>query len=629
MYIAKLMVVGEGRAGKTSTVRSLLGQDFNPEWDSTVGAHVQHAKATQGGGSWGQVTKENKMDHLVTAAAQLAQMPEKKLFLHEQMAKQRKKRKPFRFRKVAEPPEEKEEEIPERTGSSESESESRNGPKPVKVEARPVNMETAEMRGELNLTLVKEANAEKDTVKFVVWDYGGQEVFYSLHHLFLTKYGVYLLVFNVLEYMTARESSEQYLTFWMKSIRMHAKDAPLLLIGTFVDKLDEASIDLQTVEVALAGLVKEFTQLQRNKTEKLSFFPLDNRNSSGVKSIRDAIEECTRQQAFLYSEVPVRWLRCLDLVTKDEERSWVSLKELKQFAKEADILGVSEVEAMLHYFNELGVVLYFDNTISLQQKVIIRPQWLIDQLGLVIRDAKVHKHSTKHYESLGLGQDLRELCDNAIASRDLLDEMFGSHTTADFLIDLMRRVMLLSDWGFSGSDSAVYLVPSLLPTHGPAMELEQQAVEWMKCKCDFGASFLPVGCFQRLVCLMIEYAQRQGTSEIPKVYQDCALIVLDQSEHTLFLRQEEEAIFIGVAPAEINVAEKYLQVVKTMLRKLNTDAMSGGLKWDILYEEDADKFVLREELTAGSAWSKVTAAKETASFQHTEHLDLDSFMDAL
>ena len=556
-------------------------------------------------------------------------MPEKKEFLHNQMEKQKKTNKTdaksdLEGSSAEQKEDERTIEAPEEAGM-----EGRNGPRPMQVEAKPIHLETAEIRGELNLTLVKEAHEEKDMVKFVVWDYGGQEVFYSLHHLFLTRYGVYLLVFNLHEFMTDRTTSEQYLTFWLKSIGMHAKEAPLLLIGTFVDKLEEASIDLQTVEEEIAELVSWSSQLQRNEPQNLSFFPLDNRNAVGVEPIRGAVEESARNQAFLYSQVPLRWLRCLDVITHDEERSWVSLQELKAVAKEADILGASEVDSMLHYFNELGVVLYFDSTVSLQQKVIIRPQWLIDQIGLVIRDVLIHKHRTQHYAKIGLGQDIRELCDHAIASRDLLDKMFGSRSNSDFLIDLMRRVMLLSDWGFSTSESKLYVVPSLLPKYGPTEELEQSAEEWMKCKYDFSTSFLPVGCFQRLVCLLVEYAQRQGTSETPKVYQDCALIVLDQSGHTLYLSLEDEAILVAVAPVEHSVGKKYLQVLRTMLRKLNTDAMSGGLKWQVLYQEQAQSFVPIEKLPAESVWSKEGAGEDTVAYEKVKHLDLDSFMDAL
>lgn len=37
---SKLMLIGEGKVGKTATVRSLLNRKFDPEWKSTVGIHV-------------------------------------------------------------------------------------------------------------------------------------------------------------------------------------------------------------------------------------------------------------------------------------------------------------------------------------------------------------------------------------------------------------------------------------------------------------------------------------------------------------------------------------------------------------------------------------------------------------
>lgn len=50
---SKLMVIGQGRAGKSATVRSLLGQTFEPNLPSTVGAHVSqsvvHSSSTSDG----------------------------------------------------------------------------------------------------------------------------------------------------------------------------------------------------------------------------------------------------------------------------------------------------------------------------------------------------------------------------------------------------------------------------------------------------------------------------------------------------------------------------------------------------------------------------------------------------
>ena len=50
---AKLMIVGQGRAGKTATVRSLLGKPFSKSLDSTIGASLSQTETTaDGSSSW-------------------------------------------------------------------------------------------------------------------------------------------------------------------------------------------------------------------------------------------------------------------------------------------------------------------------------------------------------------------------------------------------------------------------------------------------------------------------------------------------------------------------------------------------------------------------------------------------
>ena len=65
-------------------------------------------------------------------------------------------------------------------------------------------------------------------------DYGGQKVFYSLHHLFLTKNGVYLLIFDLRQVLDSdAENAFAYLSFWLNVVWLHAPNTPVLLVGTF------------------------------------------------------------------------------------------------------------------------------------------------------------------------------------------------------------------------------------------------------------------------------------------------------------------------------------------------------------------------------------------------------------
>ena len=62
-------------------------------------------------------------------------------------------------------------------------------------------------------------------------------MFYSLHHIFLTRYGIYLVVFDMRKILSKEESrnAKEYLEFWLKSIKAHAPNAKFILVGTHHD----------------------------------------------------------------------------------------------------------------------------------------------------------------------------------------------------------------------------------------------------------------------------------------------------------------------------------------------------------------------------------------------------------
>src|SRR6202012_1818750 len=92
------------------------------------------------------------------------------------------------------------------------------------------------------LNLMNDDNKMK--ISLSIWDLGGQEVFYALHHLFLTKYAVYLCIFDMRQMISDKEEdrllSMNYTNFWLRSIEMHARGAPIFLIGTFKDVISSS-----------------------------------------------------------------------------------------------------------------------------------------------------------------------------------------------------------------------------------------------------------------------------------------------------------------------------------------------------------------------------------------------------
>ena len=85
-----------------------------------------------------------------------------------------------------------------------------------------------------------EEDGTEESIIFSVWDYGGQEVFSPLHPLFLTRYGVYVIVFSMVEMADNETNCLSFLRFWLYSAAVHASGpdgdtAPIIIAGTHKD----------------------------------------------------------------------------------------------------------------------------------------------------------------------------------------------------------------------------------------------------------------------------------------------------------------------------------------------------------------------------------------------------------
>ena len=152
-------------------------------------------------------------------------------------------------------------------------------------------------------------------------------------------------------------------------------------------------------------------------------------------------------------------MRALDLLTESSGQAWLKVTKLKAELSRIGIERDDEMERMLRLFHELGVVLYFSSSVRLKEVVIWKPEWLLEKLSLVIRDKDVHDFDRAKLEEVQLLPDLENFLHLGIASRDLLEFLWGG-SQVDYLLELMRHLLLLSEWKFS--DEEQYLIPSML-----------------------------------------------------------------------------------------------------------------------------------------------------------------------
>jgi hypothetical protein len=233
-----------------------------------------------------------------------------------------------------------------------------------------------------------------------MWDFGGQKLFLSMHQLFLTHNGVYLVVFNTQELLlaegeemacgrlvnaTTRETCLSYLREWLNSIFIFAPGAPVFIVGTCLDHIQKME-NPDSVMADICDLIRDdvlllspchdqvvYDDRPSDDVNNCCFFLSNYKEDGGAEDpsvtlLREVVGACAREQPHVSEKAPLRWLRALDIVSNDASTvggpARITRREFVERAREAglgcdtDISLEAEVDALLCKFHDLGLLLW-------------------------------------------------------------------------------------------------------------------------------------------------------------------------------------------------------------------------------------------------------------------------------
>ncbi|GBG35183.1 Ras-related protein Rab-27A, partial [Hondaea fermentalgiana] len=452
---------------------------------------------------------------------------------------------------------------------------------------------------------------------FTIWDYAGQDVFYALHHIFLTREGgVFMVVFDMQELLTKEDQAVEYLSFWLNSIKLHASNAPIILVGTHYD---EASVDVNEVEDILVEnlSVDANENIVPNSAKSLSFFPIDNmsRAPGHASELRAAVEASASSLEAVSRKISLRWLKVLDDLLK-LDRDFVPFDTAQELATKYH--AGDQTDELLSFFHELGMLVHLRATDTLHDKVVLNPQWLLDKLSRVIAD-KIHVKQMRYDRELqnaGLKKDFAVLRKRGIATLSLLRFLWNDEEV-DYLREFMHETMLMSDWAFpeevltrGRQDETLFLVSSLLK-NSTDHKLEQDIASiqsGLTCVLDFSEFFLPDGVFARLLSLCAKHSGDLSTRwGAPRLAGHQAVIRFDLS--TFALEEKENQIRLIMVPG----TEAPASTIKTLISMFlgARDAVFKDLPWQLLLQSPREPWaqVKYDELVKSrEAKSRVVAS---------------------
>eukprot|EP00924_Labyrinthula_sp_SR-Ha-C_P010659 augustus_masked-scaffold_49-processed-gene-0.52-mRNA-1 protein AED:0.43 eAED:0.43 QI:0/-1/0/1/-1/1/1/0/693 len=336
-------------------------------------------------------------------------------------------------------------------------------------------------------------NTPNVSLKCSIWDTGGQSVYFPLHHLFLTRNGLYLVVFNIRDLISEDTekamTAEKELKYWLRTISVFIDESVVVLVGTGLDLLSQdeeiRQNQLQKAdEIVAKTIVGRNTEvmLKENEDYDLKFFPISNKTQEGVSKLKSLVVNLSLEEPRLRSKITMNWVFCLDeieLYSENQNAKYIPYNEIHEIAKNAKIYA-EEVRPMLRIFHSLGLLIFLDQTTALRSTVVTNPQWLIDKVSLLVRDplqVQSEAFDRNELKKFNLEDDYDQLRKHAVVSEDLLQYIWGDDT--DFLTELMSYTMLLVPWEFPLSKdftkkqnsfmlraTKFYLVPALLKGTG-------------------------------------------------------------------------------------------------------------------------------------------------------------------
>ena len=591
-----IMLIGQDRSGKTSLKKSLKGQLFNPDEDSTVGIDVDPSHFEVSTETWKAGDKEQEGSTAAISYEHHAAQLIASTLMEENQTQEEKALEPFQ----------PEDASIVATGSSapnhslacsgnhESKKEARqaiqsgsNAELPVSLEAsrefsstfsettkatysdfkppdtprddvfgasEELTPDVPEEIAKFVETLLQEVKKVEDDrgLYSVLWDFGGQSVYYVTHPLFLTPRAIYLLVYDLsrspheravplvkqgmfkkFEDNFSLKTNLDYVDFWMTSVaslasqgescqvssecKVLAKSLPcVFLVCTHADQ-PHAGADPQV----LASEIFHFLQNKPYSDHLYQHvFVVDNTKSGGqsecpeVIHLRQKVLSAVQELPQMKEAIPIKWLqyeKSLQVI-KEKGHQWISLERAKQVAVEVcKIVNDHEFLTLLNFLHDQRILIHFDDSPELNKLVVLDPQWLIDVFKKVIT-VKRYDHEEQEFRD-----SWSKLEKTGIVEEKLLEHVWGpllqQEETSESLVAIMEKFSLMCLWPSSDpSYGKQYLVPSMLmsyPPRGIIKLLESAQVPSIFLKFEYYQ--IPPSLFPRLVLQFFQWC----TEEFP------------------------------------------------------------------------------------------------------------------
>ena len=228
---------------------------------------------------------------------------------------------------------------------------------------------------------------QEPTLCLDVLDFAGQIAYRPMHHCFMSRRAIYIIVFNLQHLLNPTKKSEIFadLQYWLNSIHAHVYSPEykyryekyIFLVGTHRNPGNgEHAITDDDLKKFSSELDEYFYGRGCHFKDEIHFYSQTNliisglessmmQSSSGIELIKKEIEIFSKHLPFLAEVYPISWLSFRDKLLKRKllGSPLLQLAEAKEIAKDCGVADQA-VHTALQLFHDTGVIIYPGKCIS-------------------------------------------------------------------------------------------------------------------------------------------------------------------------------------------------------------------------------------------------------------------------
>ena len=290
----------------------------------------------------------------------------------------------------------------------------------------------------------------EDTLMVVsMIDFGGDDIYKIVHHLFLDENSLVLLVVNL-----ARYSDENYIRdmgSWINVLKTRVPKARVILVGTHVDCLENEE-EIEKLKMAVKANFSLHFKEDQLKSE--DFVVVSSKDFEGIIDLRDRILKFVAKNGKV---VPTDWLEIYNglqnsevtgnqpFMTFDAVKQLVDsknqsvLEKFKRFFESKD----ERTKTILSFFHNIGVLLWYQHSEELKKFVFHRAEFLTEVIKVVFSDKVATGTLTfggsirEFLTSDSFEETKQDLLRRGIMSRTLLKGLWRDHQIEEDVFDAM------------------------------------------------------------------------------------------------------------------------------------------------------------------------------------------------